>query len=68
MEDNNNQQLNNLNDLNNENHSQGQNFENISSYNASAPFHEFENNNNSFNGTNLIEQYGVPEKESSSSK
>ena len=68
MEDNNNQQLNNLNDLNNENHSQGQNFGNISSYNASAPFHEFENNNNSFNGTNLIEQYGVPEKESSSSK
>ena len=68
MEDNNNQQLNNLNDLNNENHSQGQNFGNISSKNTSDPFHEFENNNNSFNGTNLIEQYGVPEKESSSSK
>ena len=68
MEDNNNQQLNNLNDLNNENHSQGQNFGNISSNNTSALFHEFENNNNSFNGKNLIEQFGEPEKESSSSK
>ena len=67
MEDNS-QQLNNLNDLNNENHSQGQNFGNISSNNTSDLIHEFENNNNSFNGTNLIEQYGVPEKESSSSK
>ena len=66
MEDNNNQQLNNLNDLNNENHSQGQNLGNISSNKASDPFHEFEHN--SFNYTKLREQYGDPEKESSSSK
>ena len=66
MEDNNNQQLNNLNDLNNENHSQGQNLGNISSNNASDPLHEFEHN--SFNYTKLREQYGDPEKESSSSK
>ena len=66
MEDNNNQQLNNLNDLNNENHSQGQNLGNISSNNSSDPFHEFEHN--SYNYTKLREQYGEPEKESSSSK
>ena len=66
MEDNNNKQLNNLNDLNNENHSQGQNLGNISSNNSSDPFHEFEHN--SFNCTKLREQYGEPEKESSSSK
>ena len=62
MEDNS-QQLNNLNDLNN---SQEQDLGNITPNNASAPYHEFEHN--SFNYTNLEEQYGVPEKESSSSK
>ena len=67
MEDNS-QQLNNLNDLNNVNNSQVQDLGNITPNNVSDPYHEFENNNNSFNGTNLIEQYGVPEKESSSSK
>ena len=62
MEDNS-QQLNNINDLNN---SQEQDLGNITPNNASAPYHEFEHN--SFNYTNLEEQYGVPEKESSSSK
>ena len=65
MEDNS-QQLNNLNDLNNVNNSQGQDLGNISSNNSSDPFHEFEHY--SFNYTKLREQYGEPEKESSSSK
>ena len=65
MEDNS-QQLNNLNDLNNVNNSQEQELGNITPNNASAPYHEFERN--SFNYTTLEEQYGVPEKESSSSK
>ena len=65
MEDNS-QQSNNLNDLNNVNNSQVQDLGNITPNNASAPYHEFEHN--SFNCTNLEEQYGVPEKESSSSK
>ena len=65
MEDNS-QQLNNLNDLNNINNSQGQDLGNITPNNASDPYHEFENN--LFNYTNLEEQYGVPPKESSSSK
>ena len=67
MEDNS-QQLNNLNDLNNVNNSQVQDLGNSTPNNASDLFQEFENNNNSFNYTNLEEQYGVPEKESSSSK
>ena len=65
MEDNS-QQLNNLNDLNNVNNSQVQDLGNITQNNASDPYHEFEHN--SFNYTNLKVQYGVPEKESSSSK
>ena len=65
MEDNS-QQLNDLNDLNNVNNSQVQDLGNITPNNASAPYNEFEHN--SFNYTNLEEQYGVPEKESSSSK
>ena len=65
MEDNS-QQLNNLNDLNNVNNSQGQDLGNITPNNASDPYHEFEHK--SFNYTNLEEKYGVPEKESSSSK
>ena len=64
MEDNS-QQLNNLNDLNN---SQGQDLGNITPNNASDLYQEFENENKSFNYTNLEEQYGVPPKESSSSK
>ena len=65
MEDNS-QQLNNLNDLNNVNNSQGQDLGNITPNNDSDAFHEFENK--AFNYTNLEEQYGVPPKESSSSK
>ena len=63
MEDNNNQQLNNLNDLNN---SQVQDLGNITPNNASDPYHEVEHK--SFDYTNLEVKYGVPEKESSSSK
>ena len=44
----------------------GQDLGNITPNNASDPYHEFEHK--SFNYTNLEEQYGVPEKESSSSK
>ena len=65
MEDNS-QQLNNLNDLNNVNNSQVQDLGNITPNNASDPYHEFEHK--SFNYKNLVVQYGVPEKESSSSK
>ena len=65
MEDNS-QQLNNLNDLNNVNNSQGQDLGNITQNNASDPYHEFEHK--SINSTNFYEQYGVPPKESSSSK
>ena len=65
MEDNS-QQLNDINDLNNVNNSQVQDLGNITPNNASDPYHEFEHK--SFNYTNLEEQYGVPEKESSSSK
>jgi len=65
MEDNS-QQLNNLNDLNN---SQGQDLGNITPNNASDLCHEFEDKSDkSFNYTNLEEQFGVPPKESSSSK
>ena len=67
MEDNS-QQLNNLNDLNNVNNSQVQDLGNITPNNASDLYQEFENENKSFNYTNLEVQYGPPEKESSSSK
>ena len=65
MEDNS-QQLNNPNDLNNANNSQEQDLGNITPNNASDPYYEFDHN--SFNNTKLEELYGVPEKESSSSK
>ena len=65
MEDNS-QQLNNVNDLNNVNNSQVQDLGNITPNNASDPYHEVEHK--SFDYTNLEVKYGVPEKESSSSK
>ena len=65
MEDNS-QQLNNVNDLNNVNNSQVQDLGNITPNNTSDSYHEFEHK--SFDCTNLEVQYGVPEKESSSSK
>ena len=64
--ENNSQQLNNVNDLNNVNNSQVQDLGNITPNNASDSYHEFEHK--SFNYINLEVQYGVPEKESSSSK
>ena len=65
MEDNS-QQLNNLNDLNNVNNSQEQDLGNITPINASDLYHEFEYKYSNY--INLDEQYGVPPKESSSSK
>ena len=67
MEDNS-QQLNNLNDLNNVNNSQGQDSGNTTPNNASDLFQIEDKSDNTFNYTNLEEQYGVPPKESSSSK
>ena len=56
-----------MNDSNKLNDSKGQDFSNQSSNNDSAQFHEFEHKT-SFNATKLEEEFGEPEKESSSSK